>query len=298
MVEQRGFIQNKIAIVYDFDGTLSPQPMQEYTVLPELGIPAADFWEDVAEEAKQSESEPMLSYMRLLLERAEKKGMHLDKEKLAELAAKIQYFPGVETWFDRINKFIETETKETSKITLEHYIISAGMKEILDGVSIKEHFANIFASAYYFGHDHVATFPKQLITDTTKTQFLFRINKGKQKLGENINEHTPEYKRPIPFPNMIYIGDGLTDVPSMAVTKQGGGHAIAVYAPDECKEKDRCKSLMGAGRVDFIAPADYSAGSVLEKRIKLLLKSVIANIEYQEELFNCQQENSLLSIEP
>ena len=291
MVGQK-FIQNKIAIVYDFDGTLSPQPMQEYTVLPELGIPATNFWKDVAEEAKQSESEAMLSYMRLLIERAEEKKIHLSKEKFAELASGIQYFPGVETWFGRINQFIEAE--RDTKITVEHYIISAGMKEILEGVSIKKHFTNIFASEYYFDHHDVAVFPKQLITDTTKTQFLFRINKGKQMLGESINQHTPEHERPIPFPNMIYIGDGLTDVPSMTVTKQGGGHSLAVYKPKSSNGRNVCKSLMKAGRVDFIAPADYSAGSVLEKRIKLLLKSVIANIEYQKELFNCQRETSLL----
>jgi len=292
MVEKRKFSQNTIAIIYDFDGTLSPQPMQEYTVLPEIGIPAKEFWKEVSRETKSSESEGMLVYMRLLIEKAEEKKVHLGRKELASLASEIKYFPGVESWFDRINKHVRENGNGKTKV--EHYIISAGMKEILEGVSIKKKFKNIFASEYHFDHHGVAKFPKQLITDTTKTQFIFRINKGKQKLSESINQHTPEHERPIPFTNIIYIGDGLTDVPSMTVTKQGGGHSVAVYKPSSPKGLESCKSLLSAGRVHFIASADYSEDSVLEKRMKLLLKSVISSIEYERELFACRRENDLL----
>lgn len=213
MGSQRKFAQNTIAIVYDFDGTLCPQPMQEYTVLSSLGVAPKEFWKEVKKEAKESESEPMLVYMRLLLEKAEVKKAHIGRNDLANLANGIEYFPGVETWFERINDFVKKVGGGKTKIA--HYIISAGMKEILEGVSIRKHFSNIFASEYHFDHHGVATFPKQLITDTSKTQFLFRINKGREKLTENINQHTPEHKRPIPFSNIVYIGDGLTDVPSL-----------------------------------------------------------------------------------
>jgi hypothetical protein len=141
-------------------------------------------------------------------------------------------------------------------------------------------FKHIFASEYHFNHHGVASFPKLLITDTTKTQYLFRINKGKMKLTETINEHMPEYRRPIPFTNIIYIGDGLTDVPSMTVTRHNGGNTIAVYKKKSVRGLKVCKSLLEAKRVNFIAAADYSAGSLLEKRVRLLLRSVIANIKW------------------
>lgn len=290
------FIQDTIALIYDFDGTLSPQPMQEYTVLPKLGIEPSVFWKEVDTESRQHGGETMLAYMRLLLEKAEKEHVHIDRKKLAELAKHIEYFPGVESWFRRINQKVKTDSK--GKIRIHHYIISAGLKEILDGVSIKQHFQNIFASEYHYDHHERATFPKLLITDTTKTQFLFRINKGIEDLRESINSHMPENKRPVPFQNMIYIGDGSTDVPSMTVTTQNGGNAIAVFRKGR-GEKSRetqhtCRELLRAGRIDFIAPADYSAGSVLERRVLLLLDSIMARIEYQRELFICRKEQGLI----
>lgn len=292
MGNQRKFAQNTIAIVYDFDGTLCPQPMQEYTVLPSLGVDPKEFWKDVAKEARESESEPMLVYMRLLLEKSEIERAHIGRKDLASLAKGIEYFPGVESWFDRINSFVKEEGGGKTKIA--HYIISAGMKEILDGVSIRKHFTTIFASEYHFNHHGVATFPKQLITDTSKTQFLFRINKGREKLTESINQHTPEHMRPIPFSNIVYIGDGLTDVPSMTVTRHSGGHAIAVHKKGSNKGVKVCRELLEANRVHFIAPADYSKNGVLECRMKLLLKSVISSIDYERELFACRREHSLL----
>ena len=159
--------------------------------------------------------------------------------------------------------------------------------------SIKKEFKKIYASEYYFDHNRVAQFPKILITDTTKTQYLFRINKGKEDLSEPINEHMPESKRPIPFENIIYVGDGLTDVPSMVVTKNSGGHSIAVHKSGSTKGLNVCKKLLGAERVHFIAPADYRNGSSLDKKIKLLLKSVITKIEYNKELFECHKNNGL-----
>jgi 2-hydroxy-3-keto-5-methylthiopentenyl-1-phosphate phosphatase len=292
MRDRRTFSQNIIAVVYDFDGTLSPQPMQEYTVLPSLGIDAQTFWDEVAKEAKETDSEGMLVYMRLLLEKTEERKAHIGKNDLAKLAVGIKYFPGVESWFTRINDFVKKESGGKTKI--RHYVISAGMKEILEGVSIRKYFFNVFASEYHFNHHGVATFPKQLITDTSKTQFLFRINKGKEKLSESINQHTPEYKRPIPFSNIIYIGDGLTDVPSMTVTKQLGGYAVAVHKKQSTKGVQVCKELLAANRVDFIAPADYSVSKILETRMHLLLKSVISKINYERELFKCKRKNELL----
>src|SRR5262249_39986386 len=220
------FFQNTIAIVYDFDGTLSPQPMQEYTVLPKIGVKPKRFWKEVSIESKDTVSEAMLVYMRLMLQKAEAATTHIGRDDLKRMGKAIKYFPGVNQWFSRINKFVQKEGK--GRIKIKHYIISAGLKEILEGSSIKKHFARIYASEYHFNHHDIATFPKLLITDTAKTQYLFRINKGKENLGQSINEHMSHSLRPIPFSNIIYIGDGMTDVPSMAVIKTNGGNTIAV----------------------------------------------------------------------
>ncbi len=285
------FFQDTIAIVYDFDGTLSPQPMQEYTVLPKIGIEPEAFWAQVHREATQTGSDPMLVYMRLMMEKLYKHDdVKITREDFAEMAVKIQYFPGVESWFPHINQYVKK--RSGGNVHVQHYIISAGQKEILEGVSIRKYFKQIYASEYHFNQYGVATFPKLLITDTSKTQFLFRINKGKEAISESINEHMPESERPIPFSNIIYIGDGMTDVPSMALTKKSGGHAIAVFNPKIAKTKDTCVRLLDAGRVDFIAPADYRDTSKLAARVQLLLDSVIAGVAYAAEVAACKAENA------
>lgn len=294
MSTRQDFNRHTIAIVYDFDGTLSPQPMQEYTVLPKIGVPAKQFWQTVEREKEADQAEGMLVYMRHLLEEAERKRIHIGRKDFAAMARSIEYFAGVETWFQRLNSFVRKAGR--GQVRLRHYLISAGLKEILEGTSIRRHFEQIYASEYHYDHHGVATFPKVLITDTTKTQYLFRINKGRERQTESINEHMPEYQRPIPFSNIIYIGDGHTDVPSMTVTRQNGGNAIAVYKPDSQRALHVCQELLQARRADFIAPADYRHNGVLEKRTKLLLSAVMANIAYERELFRCRAENQIAEI--
>jgi len=283
------FFQSTIAIVYDFDGTLSPQPMQEYTVLPKIGIEPKEFWAKVNRDARETESDMMLVYMRHIIEALEVGRIDVKREDFAVMARAIQYFPGVDTWFPRVNQYVRR--KSAGKVKIQHYLISAGQKEILDGASIRRHFKRIYASEYHFNHHGVATFPKLLVTDTMKTQFLFRINKGREGVTESINEHMPEAERPIPFQNMIYVGDGMTDVPSMALTKKSGGHTVAVYDPRGQRGRATCVKLLNAGRADFIAAADYRAGSKLARRVELLLDAIIAGIAYRREAFRCVAEN-------
>jgi hypothetical protein len=286
----RGFFQNTIALVYDFDGTLSPQPMQEYTVLPKIGIAPAEFWAVVNREARETESDPMLVYMRHIIEALERVRVDVKREDFAAMARAIEYFPGVTTWFTRMNAYVKKKSR--GQVKLQHYLISAGQREILDGVSIRRHFKRIYASEYHFNHHGVATFPKLLVTDTLKTQFLFRINKGRELVTESINEHMPEAERPIPFPNMIYLGDGMTDVPSMALTKKSGGHSVAVYDPAGARGRATCVKLLNAGRVDFVAEADFRRASRLSRRVQLLLDAIIADVAYRREAFQCLLEES------
>ena len=287
--------QNTIALVYDFDGTLSPQPMQEYTLLPKLGITPDEFWGRVQRESAETVSEKMLVYMRLVLELAQERHVKISRRDFRAMASDIKYFPGVEDWFTRINAYVKQ--RSGGKVKVLHYIISAGMKEILEGVSIRRHFRQIYASEYHFNFQGIATFPKVLITDTSKTQYLFRVNKGRETLNESINEHMAEAERPIPFQNMIYLGDGMTDVPSMALTKKNGGHTIAVYPERDEHDRAVCVSLLQAGRVDFIAPADYRARSQLARRTELLLDAMIANIAYRAETEACKRDNGLTEAE-
>jgi|TARA_Y100000992_G_scaffold93327_1_gene60104 hypothetical protein len=274
--------QNKIAIIYDFDGTLTPKSMQEYTLLPKLGINSKNFWDMIVREAKETGGETMMIYMRHLLDHAKNKNIKISKKEFSKMGKDIQYYDGVIDWFESIDKYVKNLSK--GEVEIYHYIISAGHLEILEGISIKKYIKKIFASEYFYNSDEYAVFPKIVVTDTTKTQYLFRINKGKEELSETINNHMSEEMRPIPFDNMIYVGDGLTDVPSMALIKKEGGHSIAVYQKILKDQVEICKKLFNANRVDFIAEADFKNNSDLFKKTCLLLDYVVSKIRYTIEL--------------
>ena len=212
--------------------------------------------------------------------------MRIDRADLVAQGKNVELFAGVEEWFDEIGAYVKLRA-ETHGISLRHYIVSAGLTEIIEGTRIYKRFHNVFASEYWFDAYEVP-FPKRVITDTGKTQYLFRINKGIEDLGQGINEHMDEAARPIPFANMIYFGDGDTDVPSMAVMRKNGGHAVAVHTPGRPRKK--CVDLFKAGRCDFFAPADYRRGSDLFKRTCLLLDRVLADIRVQEEMWRLGRE--------
>lgn len=288
MARKPGFRRSTLAIVYDFDGTLTPQPMQEYTVLPQLGISGDVFWAEVDAEVKRTGGDPILTYMRLLVEKIEANKAHLSREALRDLAAGIKYYPGVESWFERIDAYVDARSE--GRVQTRHYIVSAGLGEILEGISIKHHFSRIYASQYYFDHHEAARFPTVVINDTAKTQYLFRINKGREEALETINEYMPEAERPIPFQHMLYVGDGLTDVPCMTVVKNYGGFSVAVHKPRNQGSIEVCRRLADANRIDFYAPADYRQGRRLEQRVQTILDLIIARINFEHERHDFLQE--------
>jgi phosphoserine phosphatase len=288
MARRTRFSQNTIAIIYDFDGTLSPQPMQEYTVLPQLRMKPKNFWEQVKRENKQQKAVEIITYMRLMYDLLNQKSIPIKRRDLKALAKKIKYFPGVESWFSNINKYVAKHSK--NKVKVHHYIISSGLKEILEGTKIYRHLKRAYGSEYFFNHYGQATFINRVITDSSKTQYLFRICKGKEDLSQSVNDHMPQSQRPIPFKNIIYFGDGDTDVPSMAVTRTQGGHAIAVYNPNHQTKK--CKDLMKAGRIDFFAPADYRKGRDLWTKTTSIVDKIIASIAYDREVFIAVRKSS------
>jgi hypothetical protein len=267
--------QSTIAIIYDYDQTLSPNYMQEEAIFPHFGIDGKQFWQRCAELVQKQGYEHELAYLKALLDYLE-----LDRptnRQLRELGAKLSFFPGIPEMFEEFKSGLLTGEHEAHGITLEHYIVSSGIKELILGSRIEPFVRKIFGCEYAEDDDGRITFPKRVISHTQKTQFLFRINKGMLDVSQDVNDHMPPELRPIPFQNMIYVGDGPTDVPCFTVMKQTGGRAIAVYNPLDTTRVSfkKCYQLIAhADRVRHIAPADYRPGS----HLRLLLEEMITEI--------------------
>jgi hypothetical protein len=272
-----------MAIAYDFDGTLAPGNMQEHSFLPELGIEAGEFWARVKESARKNDMDEILSYMSLMLHEALNRHVRVSKQAFVSHGKGLPLYPGVAEWFPRINQYARTKG-----VRVQHYIISSGLREIIAGTSIAKYFDFVFASGFLYDQHDVAVWPALAVNYTTKTQHLFRINKGIINSYDNttINKYVPEQDRPLPFRNMIYIGDGETDIPSMKMVKYQGGYAIAVYDPAKRKQKHKpsakqvCLELIDQQRADYALPADYSDGADLDR----MIKSVIDKLEVESRL--------------
>ena len=268
----------KMAIAYDFDGTLAKGNIQENSFIPDLGISKSKFWGEVRKLSKDNEMDEILAYMYLLINKARQHGeVTFRKDDLKKHGENVVYFKEVEQFFGKINSYAKTK-----KITLEHYIISSGTKEMIEGTSIAKNFKYIYASSFKYDANNVPEWPAIAINYTTKTQFLFRINKGIDNAWDNskINKYIPKTDRAIPFERMIYIGDGLTDVPAMKLVKDQGGVSIGVYAPKSPKKKN-VEQLLLDNRVSYVARADYSEKSDLNNIIRATIDKVasIAVIE-------------------
>ncbi len=266
-----------VAICYDFDGTLSPDNMQEYSFIPQhLEIDKEYFWKLVRENAKKNDMDQILSYMELMIDKAKEKEKSFTKETFKENGKSIKFFEGVAEWFEQINAYAEKKNLLT-----EHYIISSGIKPMVEGCAIQDKFKHIFACDFKYDGNGVAKHPSVVINYTTKTQYLFRINKGILNNSDNqkINQFTPEDKRRIPFSRMIYLGDGETDVPAMKMINYQKGYSIAVYDQHNEEKKKECLELLNHERCSFIAPANYKKESPLDKIIKLLLDKISSEVQ-------------------
>ena len=253
------------AIAYDFDGTLAPGNMQEHSFIPALGHKkASDFWTRSNKDAATSQGDPILLYMRHMLEGAHHAGVKVDRAAFRDHGATIPLFPGVEDWFARV-----TAAGKARGLDVQHFIISSGLRDIIEGTSIRKHFEAVFASGFLYDQHDGAVAPALAVNYTNKTQYLFRINKGALDLGDHkaINAHLPANQRPVPFSRMVYIGDGETDVPCFRLVKDQGGGSIAVYPPHKKGARARAERLFRDGRVHFAVPADYNEGKVLEQRV-------------------------------
>ena len=261
-----------MAIAYDFDGTLARGNIQENSFIPTtLCIKKEDFWNNVKELSEENNMDEILSYMYLIVKKADGAGAKITREELSKHGKTVKYFNGVEEFFERINDYAAQKG-----ISIEHYIVSSGTKEMIDGTTIANKFKNIYASSFMYDEYGKPTWPALAINYTTKTQYLYRISKGILNAWDNklINKYIPENERRILFENMIYIGDGETDVPAMKLLKTNGGTSVAVY--DENKET--AKTLLEQNRVNYIAKADYTDGSEIDAIIKSTIDRISLNL--------------------
>lgn len=273
-----------LAICYDFDKTLSPDDMQAQGYIQSIDYEVADFWKESNELAKNNDMDQNLAYMYMMSTRSRGKVL-FTRDTLHEQGGKVKLFPGVDTWFDRINEY-----GRNNGVSVEHYIISSGLKEMIEGTEVAEKFTKIYASSFYFDDTGVAVWPAQVVNYTNKTQFLFRIEKGVLDINDQgVNSFFQPNQYRVPFRNMIYIGDSDTDIPCMKLVNTNGGHSIGVYN-SETKDKSKVFRMLDEKRIKYYVPADYNENSQLEQLVKMIIDRTISNEMLEEFYFECVSE--------
>ena len=264
-----------MAICYDFDGTLSPGNMQEYDFMKAVGIKnSKKFWDKAEAIAKEQNADDIAAYMYLMIAASKEKNLPFKRKTFKDYGKNIELYKGVEDWFKRI-----TDYAKDKGIALHHYIISSGLKEIIEGSKIAKNFTQIYASSFMYDANGGAEWPAVVLNYTSKTQYLFRINKGCEDITDNtkINDYVNPEDRPIPFTNMIYIGDGMTDIPCMTIVKRAGGHSIAVYKTGKSGAKNKAEHLVTDDRVNIVLPADYSKDKGIDTYVKAVIDKIAAD---------------------
>ena len=268
----------KMALCYDFDRTLSPDDMQTFTLIPSFGVDKNVFWHESDTLAEENLMDNNLAWMYELIKYSKFKGKSLRREYFKEIGADVQLYSGVESWFDNINSYALERG-----IEVEHYIISSGLKEIIEGSRIAPYITRVYASSYLYSADGIAEWPAQAVNYTTKTQFIFRIAKGYlEEYDPRVNDSMPHSDRNVDYENIVYIGDSATDIPCMTLVKQKGGYSIGVYDPVS-NNKKKVYQLFGDGRLNFYAPADYSESSPIFNYMKNVIDEIAAKEKQKAE---------------
>ena len=265
-----------VAILYDFDKTLCTQDMQNYAFIPSLGMAPGDFWREANSFGFRERMDGVLAYMYTMIRKTRELGVPFTRQSLTRCGRSISFFPGVTDWFRRINRY-----GELLGVQVEHYVISSGLREIIDGSAIAGEFKEIYASEFLYDGEGRPVWPKLAVNFTAKTQFVYRINKGVLDVSDDrtLNDSMPDDSKRVPFTNMIYIGDGLSDVPCMKMMRAYGGQAIAVY---QAANRPGVEQLLRQGRVDFIYPADYREGAELEVTMKNIIRKMAVSHQLAE----------------
>lgn len=274
-----------IALCYDFDGTLSPTNMQDYAFFPKLQTPPHEFWERTCALARAQDADAILAYMYLMCTEARAANIKIRREDFVEFGRSVKFFDGLVDcgggdWFSDINAY-----GARLGATVRHYVISSGIREMIEGTAIGGKFDKIYASSFMYGGDGAAFWPSLVVNYTTKMQFLFRINKGVFDIQDSVNRYMPEDARPVPFRRMIYFGDGSTDIPAMKLVKTQGGYSIAVH-DGTLEKREKAHRLLDENRVNYAVRADYTPDSKLARQVKLVMEEICARrrIEVSERL--------------
>ena len=273
-----------VAICYDFDKTLSPDDMQAQGYIQSVGYDVAQFWKDTNDLAEQNDMDVNLAYMFKMVQEAEGK-LIFNRDKLAEYGSKVKVFPGVETWFERIREY-----GRQKGVIVEHYIISSGLKEMIEGTAMADSFTRIYANSFYYNEKGIAQWPAFVVNYTNKTQFLFRIEKGVLDINDpGVNEfYKPEDLR-VPLRNMVYIGDSDTDIPCMRLVNSLGGYSIGVYDP-ETQDKTKVYKMIRDNRIKYFAPADYNEGTEIDELVKAIIDRTVVNEKLETEHIKSVEE--------
>lgn len=263
-----------VALIYDFDGTLSPGNMQEFGFIQAVGKTAEEFWKMSDGIAVRDDASNVLAYMKLMFDEARMAGIPLRRENFKAFGRDIELFPGVREWFGLVNAY-----GASKGVKVEHYINSSGLKEIIEGSPIAGEFKHIYAGTYIYNDEGEAVWPGIAVDYTAKTQFIFKINKGIFSAHDTkmVNASIADDKKRIPYPHMIYMGDGETDVPCMKIVGMFGGNPIAVYDPANARKKATAEKLRRQGRVKFTAPADYTADGRAFKLVCAIIDKIKAD---------------------
>ena len=266
-----------VALIYDFDGTLSPGNMQEFGFIQAVGKTKEEFWTMSDSIAVGQDASNVLAYMKLMFDEARKAGIKLRRSSFKGFGKHIELFPGVKEWFGMVNEY-----GRQHGVRVEHYINSSGLKEIIEGSPIAGEFRHIYAGTFIYNEEGEAEWPGIAVDHTAKTQFLFKISKGifSQHDSKMVNSSMADDKKRIPFSHMIYFGDGETDIPCMKIVGMFGGNPIAVYNPDSAKKRAVAEKLKNQGRVNFITPASYTGDS----RTFSIVKAIIAKVKADDDL--------------
>ena len=276
-----------LAICYDFDKTLSPDDMQAQGYIQSINYEVEDFWKESNKLADDNDMDQNLAYMFMMINKARGKVV-FSKETLKNDGAKVKLFPGVESWFDRINEY-----GEQNGVKIEHYIISSGLKEMIEGTTVADKFKRIYASSFYYDDCNVAIWTAQVVNYTNKTQFLFRIEKGVLDVNDQkVNAYFEPDEYRVPFRNMVYIGDSDTDIPCMKLVNLHGGHSIGVYNP-KTKDKTKVYKMLEENRIKYFVPADYTADSPLETLLKEIIDRTKTNEVLENFHYECKKERKV-----
>lgn len=266
-----------VALIYDFDGTLSPGNMQEFSFIKALNMSAGEFWQKANKLSEDNDASSILCYMKTMLDEAKYRNISISRKSFTQFGKEIELFEGVAAWFKTINEYGKSKGLE-----IKHYINSSGLKEMIEGTSIAAEFEQIFACSFLYNSDGIAVWPGVAIDYTTKTQFIFKINKGIKEIRDSveINKFVPDNERPVPFKRMIYFGDGETDIPCMKLVKQNGGYSVAVYKPGDAKKQCKAEQLILDGRVNFVSPANYKLKGDVYNIVSVILDKIKSDYDF------------------